>query len=110
MGRFFAKESIIARPGYNRWKVPPASIAIHLCIGSVYAWSIYNPVLTRAIGVVGSAADDWSLGEVVWIFTNDNETVFLVSGTSKGFNLGRLFDKDTMDVCYVGLGAEATVG
>ena len=43
MGRFFAKESIIARLGYNRWKVPPASIAIHLCIGSVYAWSIYNP-------------------------------------------------------------------
>ena len=43
MSRFFAKESIIARPGYNRWKVPPASIAIHLCIGSVYAWSIYNP-------------------------------------------------------------------
>ena len=69
MSRFFAKESIIAKPGYNRWKVPPASIAIHLCIGSVYAWSIYNPALTRTIGVVGSAADDWSLGEVVWIFT-----------------------------------------
>ena len=60
--------------------------------------------------MVGSAVDDWSLGEVVWIFTNDNETVFLVSGTSKGLSPGRLFDKDTMDVCYVESGAEATVG
>ena len=58
-----------APPGYNRWRVPLASVAIHLCIGSVYAWSIYNPPLTRVFGVVTSAAADWSLGEVVWIFT-----------------------------------------
>ena len=29
-------KNIIAKPGFNRWLVPPASIAIHLCIGSVY--------------------------------------------------------------------------
>ncbi|MEC7459624.1 MAG: OFA family MFS transporter [Pseudomonadota bacterium] len=46
-----------------------ASILIHLCIGSVYAWSIYNPHLTRINGVVTSAGDDWSLSEVVWVFT-----------------------------------------
>ncbi len=28
------KDRIIAPPGFNRWRVPPASIAIHLCIGS----------------------------------------------------------------------------
>ena len=49
--------------------MPPASIAIHLCIGSVYAWSIYNLPLTRTLGVVASAADDWVLSDVVWIFT-----------------------------------------
>ncbi|HBY00102.1 MAG TPA: MFS transporter, partial [Gammaproteobacteria bacterium] len=49
--------------------VPVASVAIHLCIGSVYAWSIYNPPLTRIQGVVTSAADDWSLSAVVWVFT-----------------------------------------
>ena len=64
-----AKERIIAAPGYNRWRVPIASILIHLCIGSVYAWSIYNPHLTRITGVVTSAGDDWSLSEVVWVFT-----------------------------------------
>jgi len=66
---FLSKEHIIAEPGFNRWRVPPASIAIHLCIGSVYAWSIYNPALIKAHGVVASAASDWTLKEVVWIFT-----------------------------------------
>ena len=69
MSGFFSKERIIAKEGFNRWRVPPASIAIHLCIGSVYAWSIYNPALTKVVGVVTSSADDWTLSEVVWIFT-----------------------------------------
>lgn len=69
MTGLLTKERIIAAPGYNRWHVPFASILIHLCIGSVYAWSIYNPHLTRINGVVTSAGDDWSLSEVVWVFT-----------------------------------------
>jgi len=64
-----AKERIVAKPGFNRWRVPPASVAIHLCIGSVYAWSIFNSPLTKIQGVVGSSADDWTLKQVVWIFT-----------------------------------------
>ncbi|MDE0969818.1 MAG: OFA family MFS transporter [Octadecabacter sp.] len=66
---FLMKENIIAKPGYNRWLVPPASIAIHMCIGSVYAWSVFNPALTRELGIVGSAADDWDFSSVVWIFS-----------------------------------------
>jgi MFS family permease len=66
---FFSKDRIVAPPGFNRWRVPPASVAIHLCIGSVYAWSIFNPQLVRVRGVVASAADDWTLSEVVWVFT-----------------------------------------
>jgi len=69
MTGLLAKERIIAAPGYNRWRVPIASVLIHLSIGSVYAWSIYNPHLTRINGVVTSAGDDWSLSEVVWVFT-----------------------------------------
>ena len=64
-----AKERIIAPGGFQRWKIPPASIAIHLCIGSVYAWSNFNPPLTKVLGVVASAAGDWTLSQVVWIFT-----------------------------------------
>ena len=65
----FSKQHITARPGFNRWLVPPASIAIHLCIGSVYAWSVFNTPLTREFGVVTAAASDWSLSSVVWIFS-----------------------------------------
>ena len=64
-----SKDRIVAQPGFNRWKVPPASVAIHLCIGSVYAWSIFNPALTKVRGVAASSADDWTLSEVVWVFT-----------------------------------------
>jgi len=69
MANLLSKERIIAREGFNRWLVPPAAIAVHLCIGSVYAWSIYNPALIKQLGVVGSAAGDWSLRDVVWVFT-----------------------------------------
>ena len=61
------KKNIVAKPGFNRWLVPPASIAIHLCIGSVYAWSMFNPALVKVLGVVTSSGDDWNL-QVVWIF------------------------------------------
>lgn len=69
MTNFFSKDRIIAKPGFNRWRVPPASIAIHLCIGSVYAWSIFNAPLMRVQGVVASISQDWTLRQVVWIFT-----------------------------------------
>lgn len=69
MSGLLSKQRITAAADYNRWRVPLASIAIHLCIGSVYAWSIYNPSLTRVFGVVTSAADDWNLSQVVWVFT-----------------------------------------
>src|SRR5262245_27300674 len=65
----FRKDRIIAPAGYNRWKVPLASVSIHLCIGSVYAWSVFNSPLTKLRGVATSAADDWTLDKVVWVFT-----------------------------------------
>ncbi len=69
MFSFLMKDKITAPAGYNRWRVPPASIAIHLCIGSVYAWSIFNPALIKELGVVSSSADDWTLSSVIWIFS-----------------------------------------
>jgi len=63
------KKNIVAGKDFNRWLVPPASIAIHLCIGSVYAWSMFNPALVKVLGVVTSSGDDWNLSQVVWIFS-----------------------------------------
>ena len=64
-----AKKHIVAKEGFNRWLIAPAALGIHLCIGSVYAWSLFNPALIKRVGVVTSAADDWTLKSVVWIFT-----------------------------------------
>jgi MFS family permease len=69
MSGLWSKERIVAAPTFNRWLVPPASIAIHLCIGSVYAWSIYNPALVRVFGVVTPAAQDWVLSQTNFVFT-----------------------------------------
>ncbi|MXW22890.1 MAG: OFA family MFS transporter [Candidatus Dadabacteria bacterium] len=69
MASLLSKERIVRGPEFNRWLAVPPSIAIHLCIGSVYAWSIYNPALIEVLGVATSAADDWTLRQVVWIFS-----------------------------------------
>lgn len=69
MAELFSKQRIVAKEGFNRWLIAPVALGIHLCIGSVYAWSLFNPALIARIGVVTSAADDWTLKSVVWIFT-----------------------------------------
>jgi len=53
----------IAPPGYNRWLIPPAALAIHLCIGQVYATSVYKTSLVAnfdasltSVGIVFSIA------------------------------------------------------
>ena len=33
---------------FNRWMIPVAAVAVHICIGSVYAWSTFNrPIKTE---------------------------------------------------------------
>src|SRR5436309_1523445 len=51
-------EQLIAGEGYNRWRNLPAAVATHLCLGSVYAWSIFNQPLTRLDGVLVPAGGD----------------------------------------------------
>ncbi|EKZ6367984.1 OFA family MFS transporter [Klebsiella aerogenes] len=53
LSRFFAKLRIIAKPGFNRWLVPPAALAVHLCIGMAYGFSVYWLPMSQLIG--GSA-------------------------------------------------------
>lgn len=60
---FFDRKNTIAPLGYNRWLIPPAALAVHLCIGQAYATSVYktsmaahfNAGLTE-IGVIFSIA------------------------------------------------------
>ena len=69
MAGFLDRERSIARPGHSRWLVPPAALAIHLCIGQAYGFSVFNLPLTKLVGVTKSAPEDWKLTSVVWIFS-----------------------------------------
>lgn len=60
---FLARDRIVAGPGFSRWLIPPAALAVHLCIGQVYATSVYKTALVEhfdtsltAVGVIFSIA------------------------------------------------------
>src|SRR6202048_4422973 len=80
---FLARERTIASPGFSRWLVPPAALAIHLCIGMAYGFSVFWLPLSKAIGItdpvacpagmgflvrMGSTRGDWKISERQWMF------------------------------------------
>ena len=84
MSGFLDKERIIAGPGFNRWLVPPAALAIHLCIGMAYGFSVFWLPLSKALGIkdaikcgpeVGFFAQlftttcDWQISTLGWMYT-----------------------------------------
>ena len=69
MFAFLDKARSVAPAGYNRWRILPAALCIHLCIGQAYAWSVFNIPLTRLVGIQASVAEDWTREEVIWIFS-----------------------------------------
>jgi len=66
---FLDREKSVAQSGYSRWLVPPAALAIHLCIGQVYAFSVFKIPLTQLLGVTKSLPDDWKQTQIAWIFS-----------------------------------------
>jgi MFS family permease len=66
---FLDRERSIAKPGYSRWLVPPAALAIHLCIGQAYAFSVFKIPLTQLLGVGKSLPEDWKQTQIAWIFS-----------------------------------------
>ena len=64
-----AKDRIVAPPGFNRWLVPPAALAIHLCIGMAYGFSVFWLPLSRAVGITESAPNDWKISTLGWMYT-----------------------------------------
>ena len=62
--KFLTREATVAKPGFNRWLVPPAAIAVHMCIGQVYGFSVFKKPLAKALGITAPAANDWSEADV----------------------------------------------
>jgi len=50
-GGVLSQERIVAPPGWSRWLVPPAALAIHLSIGQAYAWSVFKTPLEQALHI-----------------------------------------------------------
>lgn len=69
MASYLDRSRTIAPPGFSRWMVPPAALCVHLCIGQVYAFSVFNLPLTRLLGGAKSGPGDWTLAELGWIFS-----------------------------------------
>ncbi len=51
----------IAGPGYSKWLIPPAALAVHLSIGQVYAFSVFKTSLVAHFGT--------SQTPIAWIFS-----------------------------------------
>jgi len=81
---FLSRERIIAGAGFNRWLVPPAALAVHLCIGMAYGFSVFWLPLSKAIGIdhavacppemgmlgrAVAASCDWKISDLGWIYT-----------------------------------------
>ena len=69
MPDFLDREHSVAGPDYNRWLVPPAALAIHLCIGQVYAFSVFKLPMTKLLGITHATPGDWTQTQLAAIFS-----------------------------------------
>ncbi len=79
-----ARERIVAGPGFNRWLVPPAALAIHLCIGMAYGFSVFWLPLSRLLAGPDATCTGAGIGTLMFS-TSCNWTVPLVTSTFEMF-------------------------
>jgi MFS family permease len=80
----FLEKRTVAGAGFNRWLVPPAALAIHLCIGMAYGFSVFWLPLSKALGIkealacpadigvlerILSSGCDWQISMLGWMYT-----------------------------------------
>jgi MFS family permease len=81
---FLSRERCVASSAFNRWLVPPAALAIHLCIGMAYGFSVFWLPLSRIVGgaqpkdcpadmgflpTIVATDCDWKISMLGWTFT-----------------------------------------
>src|SRR5262245_29570010 len=88
MPGFLSRERIVAGPQFNRWLVPPAALAIHLCIGMAYGFSVFWLPLSKSLGITKAVSCpkdpgffahlfnqmftttcDWDISTLGWTYT-----------------------------------------
>ncbi|OYQ35446.1 MFS transporter [Sandarakinorhabdus cyanobacteriorum] len=78
MGEFLSIARITAPADHDRWLVPPCALAIHLCIGMAYGFSVFWLPLSHALGqaecpslgtALTSGSCDWRVSDLVWVYS-----------------------------------------
>jgi MFS family permease len=107
MASFLDKANTIASPGFNRWLVPPAALAVHLSIGMAYGFSVFwkplGNALTDAEGnpLAACAAGATTFGEKI---SGTATALFATDCNWTQFDLGWMFT-----LFFVLLGCSAAV-
>ncbi|ANH36646.1 putative MFS-type transporter YhjX [Nocardioides dokdonensis FR1436] len=119
-----SRERTVARPGYSRWLIPPAALAVHLSIGQVYATSVYKSALVAhfdttltQIGFVFSLAIVMlGLSAAVfgtWVDRNGPRAAMATAAVfwSSGFMVAALgISTDQLWLVYLGYGVLGGIG
>jgi MFS family permease len=118
------REHTVAPPGYSRWLIPPAALAVHLCIGQAYATSVYKTSMVKhfdasqtSIGVIFSIAIvmlglSAAIGGT-WVERNGPRKAMFVSASfwATGFLVGALGIATTqLWLVYLGYGVIGGIG
>lgn len=104
---FLDKENTVAKPGFNRWLVPPAALAIHLSIGMAYGFSVFWKPLGNAltdssgVPVAACAAGATTFGDKL---AGTAKALFATDCNWTQFDLGWMFT-----LFFVLLGCSAAV-
>ncbi|SDI37863.1 Sugar phosphate permease [Arthrobacter subterraneus] len=118
------RDHTIAPPGFNRWLIPPAALAVHLCIGQAYATSVYKTALVEhfdasltQIGLIFSIAIVMlGLSAAVmgtWVDTNGPRKAMFTSAMFwvSGFLVGALgIFTNQLWLVYLGYGVIGGIG
>ncbi len=121
------RERTVAQPGYNRWFVPPAALAVQLSIGQVYAFSVLKVPLIEKFypdtGIATPVAITFSIAILmlglsaafggVWVDRSGPRKAMVVSALFwvSGFMIGALgVQLSSLWLVYLGYGFIGGIG
>jgi MFS family permease len=118
------RQHSVAPPGFSRWLIPPAALSVHLCIGQVYATSVYKnsfiahfDASATSVGIIFSIAIVMlGLSAAVggtWVEANGPRKAMFVAACfwSAGFLIGALgIATKQLWLVYLGYGAIGGIG
>jgi MFS family permease len=118
------RDRTVAPPGYHRWLIPPAALAVHLSIGQVYAFSVFkNPLVEHFDTKLTPIGAIFSIAIVMlglsaafggtWVERNGPRKAMVVSMLCwvSGFLIGALgIAVDQLWLVYLGYGVIGGIG